>query len=107
MSIETRPHITREAFAEQLHSTFALAAGEAGTVPAELIELLDGPEGRGYEQFSLVFRTAADIAEVQGTYDLDHPALGRTLLFLVPVGRNAEGLHLQAVITRRIAPPEG
>lgn len=43
------------------------------------------------DQFSLLFRVppGADVAD--GTYDMDHPALGRFTLHLTPAGHDAEG----------------
>lgn len=38
------------------------------------------------EQFSLVFQAPQANAVLEGTYDMDHPALGRFALHLAPAG---------------------
>lgn len=73
--------------------------GAAGPVAAELVSASPagdrrGPRGGG---FSLLFRAATAAGLPQGTYPLAHPRLGRVDVFLVPVGREAGGLILEAV----------
>jgi hypothetical protein len=55
----------------------------------------DGPARR--QPFSLVFRVRTPLRLPQGTYPLEHDRLGRLDIFLVPVGRDADGLLLEAV----------
>lgn len=52
------------------------------------------------ENFSLIFRTSDAAPAVQDTYFLKHESLGEIVLFLVPVARNREGLHFEAVFNR-------
>ena len=47
--------------------------------------------------FSLLFRAATADRLPQGMYPLAHDRLGRLDVFLVPVGRDADGLLLEAV----------
>ncbi|MBN9518956.1 hypothetical protein J0H58_10625 [bacterium] len=47
--------------------------------------------------FSLVFRACAAGYLPQGTFVLTHDRLGRLDVFLVPVGRDADGWLLEAV----------
>ncbi len=51
------------------------------------------------DQFSLLFRAPADNAVADGTYDMDHPALGRFALHLTPAGRDAEGASYRSDFT--------
>jgi hypothetical protein len=52
------------------------------------------------ERFSLVFRGPRDRLLQQGMYELQHRHLGALALFLVPVGRDHEGLYYEAVFNR-------
>jgi hypothetical protein len=57
-----------------------------------------GADGRVRRQpFSLVFRVRTSLHLPQGTYPLAHDRLGRLDIFLVPVGRDADGLLLEAI----------
>lgn len=71
--------------------TMRLAEATAGTQPGGL-----GPDGQERVQFSLVFRGPADPVLRQGTYAVTHDALGEQELFLVPLGRDADGVRYEA-----------
>jgi hypothetical protein len=47
--------------------------------------------------FSLIFRVRTPLHLPQGTYPLAHDQLGQLDVFLVPVGRDADGLLLEAI----------
>ena len=49
------------------------------------------------EPFALLFRGPAEQALRQDTYEVEHPALGRFLLFIVPVGFDEAGRYYEAV----------
>ncbi len=88
----------RAAFAAQVGTTFAVEG--LGELRLEQVEA--GPQGSGFEQFSLMFRGSRDPVGRQGTYRLAHAALGALDIFLVPVGRDAEGTRYQAVFSRPV-----
>lgn len=71
--------------------TMRLVEATAGTQPGGR-----GPEGQERVQFSLVFRGPADPMLTQGTYAVTHEALGEQDLFLVPLGRDADGVRYEA-----------
>lgn len=52
------------------------------------------------ECFSLIFVAREDTAPVQMMRPLKHPSLGEMNIFLVPVKRDAAGLHFEAVFNR-------
>ena len=52
------------------------------------------------ERFSIVFRGPREKPLQQGMYQLQHDQLGALELFLVPVGRDHEGLYYEAVFNR-------
>lgn len=68
-----------------------------------LVEVSDiGPvpdkKETGRECFVLKFRGSEAVS--QNTYLIEHATLGRFNLFLVPAGKNKQGIYCQAVINR-------
>ena len=55
--------------------------------------VIRGPQ----EQFSLTFRGSPEVFMPQGTYELFNDKLGSFDLFLVPIGRDADGFSYEAV----------
>ena len=51
------------------------------------------------EPFSLVFTCAGDTVLPQRIYTLTHERIGTFDLFLVPVNKNEQGVHYEAVFT--------
>jgi hypothetical protein len=47
--------------------------------------------------FSLMFLAARPLILPQRIYRMEHDRLGEVAIFLVPVGKDAEGVHYQAV----------
>ena len=72
-------------------------------VPAELLEvrllreLPTQPGASPRKPFALMFRLRTPDQLPQGMFALSHERLDRLELFLVPVGRDADGLLLEAV----------
>ena len=56
-----------------------------------------GPQGQPRLQFSLLLRGPQEPLLPQALYPLHHPDLGDLDLFLVPVGRDADGTTYEAV----------
>jgi hypothetical protein len=105
--------LTSADFAPCLHQTFRLypgplAADGAPTGDPLQVELLSVTElgeapPAGYplrrRPFSLVFRAATTRHLPQRIYALEHAALGRLDLFLVPIGPDQLGMRYEAVFT--------
>ena len=89
--------ISAAAFAPHLDSRFATDAG-----PLTLTRIVERPLQRGVEQFSLIFRAAADDCRPHGTYAFAHPALGNFDLFIAPVGLPSEGATYEACFSRHV-----
>jgi hypothetical protein len=86
---------TKSTFVQYLNSMFRLSGGIYKPVDVTLTEVTDmqpanTPTEPGKECFTLLFR-GESIALPQGTYTVDHAALGRFALFLVPAGADANG----------------
>jgi hypothetical protein len=93
--------VTKETFAPHQGTIFRVRARGAD-VDLVLIEVRAGrsrPSRPGIrpEPFSLLFRGAMASPLTQGLYPLEHPQLPGLELFIVPVGRDTEGLHYEAV----------
>jgi hypothetical protein len=87
-------------FAGHLNSTFRLL--DEPTTELELVEVFDGST-RDHINFSLLFRGPLQPVLPQQIYPVEHAALGRFDLFVVPVKRDTHGLYYEAVFNRLIA----
>ncbi len=95
--------LTRAAFAEHLGSAFRICLAGGRPVDVELAEARELPAaGRRPPElrapFALLFRGRGAAALPQDTYRLEHAALGTLSLFIVPVGRPADGVRYEAII---------
>ena len=94
-------NLTAEAFAENLNTKFRVRAESPRPVELELNEVKVYSAGEneqgGMERFSLFLTGPGDIYLPQHTYALEHPSMGELELFVVPVSRDAGGLHYEIV----------
>ena len=65
-----------------------------------LTELRSRAAPKGYEQFSLLFLGPVEPAMPQGIYCFQHASLGTLPLFMVPVGKSANGMQYEVCISR-------
>jgi hypothetical protein len=89
--------VTRDAF--EVGSTFTIQVSADSSLSLELIaieSLPTAPNARR-QSFLLRFRTSERARIPQRIYGLDHPALGRMDVFLVPVGPDQVGMRYDAV----------
>jgi len=92
--------LTREALLEQLNSKFLMRLSDAEALELELASVTDLPSAAGQEQFSVIFRAPLNAPLAQGVYQLEHPQFGTFGIFLVPVGRDPQGLQYEALFNR-------
>lgn len=87
-------------FAAAVHQGFDLSMGET-SMPLTLVEVKPIPvrpfPGMLREPFSLVFRAASQVVFPQKLYRLTNPGMGALDIFLVPVGRDRDGVLYQAI----------
>ena len=95
-----RDSIAREEFANSVNTKFKLEVDEANSIELELVTFDDLGSTTRQEQFSLVFRGPAAPLLPQTIYRLDHGAIGRFSIFLVPIGRDNRGVNYEAVFNR-------
>lgn len=93
--------LTEEEFSRHLNTKFRVRADTPEPFELELTEVKGRPSGpqeqQGMERFSAFFRGPAHLQLTQQTVPLTHERMGDFDLFLVPVGRDAEGFTYEAV----------
>jgi uncharacterized protein DUF6916 len=91
---------TFEGFAPFLNATFSVEL-EASTVEMTLVQATKGKpqdgEGLRKEPFSLVFKCASPVILPQKLYPFRNSDFGSMDIFIVPVGREPDGIVYQAV----------
>ena len=92
--------LSSEDFARAAHQIFDLEIGEA-SLPLTLIDVQVAVTSMTADlaraPFSLTFRSASQVVLPQKTYVLRNAGMGALQIFLVPVGRDREGVLYQAV----------
>jgi hypothetical protein len=87
-------------FAPRVGESFDMSLGEA-TSPLTLVQVNPLPAhkfpGMVRDPFSLIFRSASPVVMPQKIYRLNNAAMGALDIFLVPVGRDKEGVLYEAV----------
>ena len=87
-------------FKSHLNTAFQATDPEGHAVPMKLIEVSEGPQDARLEQYSVVFQAPPDALNSQGNYQFRHPGIGAFLIFIVPIGKDAEGLYYEAVFSQ-------
>jgi hypothetical protein len=97
---------TKQTFDPLLNTSFRVRAEGPGApgVDLVLVETSERPQ-KGLINFSLVFRGPHGLQR-QGTFSLEHPALGAFDLFMTAINADADGMYWQAVFNRMAAVPE-
>ena len=92
--------LTFGSFSDRVGEDFRVATGESaiGLVLVEATDLSrrDAP-GPRRRPFSLIFRGPLRPLLAQRIWPLEHAALGRLEIFLVPIGPDAEGMRYEAI----------
>lgn len=93
-----------QSFAEHLNTKFSVKVDSAKPVELELVDVVvrksEPNEQAGMERFSTFFYGPASFFLPQQTYDLVHPQLGESQIFLVPIGQDPRGIKYEAVFNR-------
>ena len=109
--IDPMAYLTMAAFTPYVKTVFRIRTAQSQVMPVTLVEVTDTrtvadkkkttgkiSAADGKECFSLYFRGSKRVELPQGTYKIDHDALGRLSLFIVPIDKNGSGY--EAVINR-------
>lgn len=88
-------------FSSCLQTDFYLNRGAAGAATVKLTEVHDWrTDNSGKECFSLMFRGSETTRLAQDTYQVEHGALGKFEMLLVPVGKRSG--RYEAVFNRSV-----
>jgi hypothetical protein len=87
-------------FTPHLNTPFHLRLGEE-VLELKLIQVEEYNSTPQQERFALFFRAPQTAPAEQAIYQLEHAQLGSGSLFLVPIGRDAEGLQYEATFNRQ------
>jgi hypothetical protein len=92
---------TEEEFRKNLNTPFRVQLDGTTPVDITLVDVESRPseanEQAGMERFSAFFSGPPDSFLSQSTYHVVHPQMGEFDLFLVPLGKEAEGFRYEAV----------
>jgi hypothetical protein len=92
----------REEFNEVLNTEFRIAVENSEPLKLELFEITDGLCTETQEQFALHFRGPLEMPFPQAIRQLEHDTMGTLNLFLVPIGKNEQGMIYEAAFNRFI-----
>jgi len=92
--------LTASSFSEILNKTFRLNLPETDVLELELIKVEDLGSTAKQERFSVLFQGPLDRGVRQGSYSFEHEELGTFELFIVPIGRQEDGLVYEAAFNR-------
>lgn len=94
--------LKKSGFDAALNSTFLVSMPDQpeSSQPFTLTEVKSRPAPAGFEQYSLLFLGAIEPLLPQGTYIFAHANLGELSLFIVPIGKNREGVQYEVCISR-------
>jgi hypothetical protein len=92
--------LTHDTFAQQVGTLFRLQAGPERSVAVELSETSPIRSSGRYEAFSIILRGPSEMPVQQGTYHVDHDAIGSFDLFIVPIRQDSRALYYEACFNR-------
>ncbi|HMV84449.1 MAG TPA: hypothetical protein PLD20_29910 [Blastocatellia bacterium] len=89
-----------EDYAPHINSKFTAQFANGATLDLELANVEEKSPSPRQEQFILTFRGPRNGPREQQIFNLHHTQLGSGIMFLVPVGMDANGLTYEAVFNR-------
>lgn len=93
---------THELFVKHVNTNFVVQHPRLGDVTLELITVSELRETPRQRMFSLTFRGPLEQPLEQGSLPVVHASMGSDVLFLVPVGREADGFRYEAVFNNLV-----
>ena len=92
---------TEKGFAKNLNTSFRIQLDTPKPIDLILVAVNGRPsepnEEAGMERFSAMFSGPPDFFLPQQIYRVAHPEMGEFEIFLVPIGREADGFRYEAV----------
>jgi hypothetical protein len=93
---------TMETFSRLANTKFLMHFGESQSAELELVKVADVGSSARQIQFSLLF-VGRNAPLSQGIYRVEHDELGTLDLFLVPIGRDQNGIQYEAIFNRMVS----
>jgi hypothetical protein len=95
------PTLTKQHWQSCLDQVFHVPLPSGQSLTLRLIEVsgLGDKPGTSREPYSLLFRGPPQPAFEQSLIELEHDAMGRLALFLVPLGPDDRGMRYEAIFT--------
>jgi len=88
---------TIDSLTELVGSSFEVISNEKSPFTLTLKDVSVHVNTPNHQNFSLYFQGPLDHFLAQGIYQLDHPTLGSSELFLVPISKDSNGYLYEAV----------
>ena len=95
-------YYTIEMFSEDVGKTLLMHCGNGQTAELKIVSVTDVGSSPRQLQFSVVFQAPVTAPIEQGIYRIEHDKLGELELFLVPIGRDKDGVQYEASFNRLI-----
>jgi hypothetical protein len=89
-----------EDYAPHVNSMFAAQTNNGATIELELTRVEEKSPSPRQEQFVLTFRAPIGAPLEQQIFTLQHEQLGSGAMFLVPIGKDADGVIYEAIFNR-------
>jgi len=93
---------TVEMFLEHVNTRFRMTLPDSSDVELEMVSVKDLGSSVRHAQFSVMFLGPETAPLQQQTYSLEHDKLGKLELFLVPVGKDSNGVSYEAIFSRTL-----
>jgi len=91
------PALNYEDFVQQAHSNFQIQLEPPNVVDLELTEVSAVKRSETQEEFAITFRGPLDAFLGQGTRSVAHEKMGEFDVFLVPISKESDGYHYEAI----------
>ncbi len=93
--------LKKTTFDKHLNTKFHIHLDPSDVADVELVETTEA-KVKGLENFSIVFRGPHDKSFQQSTYKVEHDKIGSFDLFMVPIGKDNNGIYYEAVFNRLV-----
>jgi hypothetical protein len=86
----SRPLPPTASLESQVGTSFQLRSATGVVSQVVLNRFENKASSNGTSQFSLAFAGSSDVRLAEGTYDVQHPALGNFRMFIIPMGSGGQ-----------------
>lgn len=94
--------LTRDDYAACLNTDFVVEFSPEFKVTMKLTEVTEVRERSGQQAFSLIFHAPETTPIEQRQFNVENEKLGNISLFMVPIGKDKEGMIFQALFNKLV-----